>query len=230
LFRCFAFSFGRLCGGLGFFPSTDYPTGGSTAWAVLESEHSFVCHRSARLGFCFSSREVELHTMRTPPIKPGRSIGKKRPSRKFSDFRFSRPQNGNSDLVSCCSVSDGVRLNTYWDSIGPVCSPSLRTLNHTGPSSAAIQRRGAVQKHTQSTQGLSIQIEDGSRLTARGRGVDDSSSVRTCLWGGCSKVVPRLLVGAHRRCFHCPLFGNEGNRRPEPVLSPSPLFCRSEHG
>ena len=132
----------------------------------------------------------------------------------MSDFRFPRPQVGNSDLVSCCSVSDGVRLNTYSDSIGPVCSPSLGTLNHTGPSSAAIQRRGAVQKHTQSTQGLSIQFEDGSRLTARCQGVDESSSVRTCPWGGCSKVVRRLSKGANRLCpVGCPLFANEGNRR-----------------
>ena len=94
-----------------------------------------------------------------------------------------------------------------------MCSPSLGTLNHTGPSSAAIQRRGAVQKHTQSTQGLSIQIEDGSRLTAPRRGVDDSSSVRTCLWGGCSKFVPRLYCKPIDPARLAALFANEGNRR-----------------
>ena len=82
---------------------------------------------------------------------------------EISDFRFSRPQNGNSDLVSCCSVSDGVRLNTYSDSIGPVWSSVLQTQSLTVPSGAAIQRppsavavlwrtgRGAVQKHQEST-------------------------------------------------------------------------------
>jgi len=75
-----------------------------------------------------------------------------------------------------------------------VWSSVLETLNLTGPSSTAIQRRGAVQKHTQSTHWLSIQIEDGSRLTARCRGVCDSSSVRTCHWGGCSKSLWRSEV------------------------------------
>ena len=106
-----------------------------------------------------------------------------------------------------------------------MCSPSLGTLNHTGPSSAAIQRRGAVQKHTQSTQGLSIQIEDGSRLTARRRGVDDSSSVRTCLWGGCSKVVPRLCCKPIDPARLAALFANEGNRRAgDPSRLPRSVF------
>ena len=127
-------------------------------------------------------------------------------------------------MVSYCSVSDGVRLNTYSDSIGPVCSPSRGTLNHTGPSSAAIQRRGAVQKHTQSTQGLSIQIEDGSRLTARCREVDDSSSVRTCLWGGCSKVVPRLLVGSSTVLrWLRPLLGTKETAGSGPLCLPRPF-------
>src|SRR5207244_8867351 len=67
------------------------------------------------------------------------------------------------------SLGIGVRLNTDSDSIGPVWSPMPQALNPTGPSSAAIQRRGTVQKHSQSTQRLSIQIEGGSRLTGRCR-------------------------------------------------------------
>src|SRR5438552_18327587 len=130
------------------------------------------------------------------------------------------PTRRSSDL----SVSDGVRLNTYSDSIGPVCSPSRGTLNHTGPSSAAIQRRGAVQKHMQSSQGLSIQIEDGSRLTGRCRRVDDSSSVRTCRWGGCSKIVPRVWVGPIDGACLLPLFGHGGNSRLRAALSALPPF------
>src|SRR6266403_480485 len=120
------------------------------------------------------------------PIKLARSIAKTFHHGNFS-FPFSRPQSGNSDLVSYCSVSDGVRLSTYSDSIGPVWSLNLQTLNPTGPSSAAIQRRGAVQKHTQSTHWISIQNEGGSRITGRWRRACDSSSLGTCHWGGCSK-------------------------------------------
>src|SRR5205814_7846337 len=40
-----------------------------------------------------------------PPIKPARSIGKKLSPGNFS-FPFSRPQSGNSDLVSYRAVSD----------------------------------------------------------------------------------------------------------------------------
>jgi hypothetical protein len=90
-----------------------------------------------------------------------------------------------------------------------VCSPSLGTLNHTGPSSAAIQRRGAVQKHTQSTQRLSIQIEVGSRLTGPCRRVGESSSVRTCRWGGCSKSFRGYWLGLSDGAFSAPSLGTK---------------------
>jgi len=124
-------------------------------------------------------------------------------------FRFSRPQNGNSDLISYCAVSDsyptlflgvGVRLNTYSDSIGPVWSPMPQALNPTGPSSAAIQRRGTVQKHRQSTQRLSIQIEGGCRLTGRCRRACDSSFLWTCHWAGCSQSIRSEVMSAANAC------------------------------
>lgn len=41
----------------------------------------------------------------------------------------------------------------------------------------------------QYTQRLSIQIEGGFRVTGRCRQVRESSFLRTCHWGGCSKMV-----------------------------------------
>ena len=68
-----------------------------------------------------------------------------RPSER--ELRLSFPFSRSDSLGPCLGLK-GVRLNTYSDSIGPVWSTFPSALNPTGPSSAAIQRRGAVQKPT----------------------------------------------------------------------------------
>jgi hypothetical protein len=69
-----------------------------------------------------------------------------------------------SDLISLGSSDVGVRLNTYTDSIGPAraLGPCPADLNRL--ARAAIQRRGPVQKHSQFTHPLSIQVADGCRV------------------------------------------------------------------
>jgi hypothetical protein len=67
-----------------------------------------------------------------------------------------------------------------------VWSSIPEALNPTGPSSAAIKRRSAIQKLMQYTRRLSIQIEGGYRFTgpAEAGRVCDSSFLWTCLRGG----------------------------------------------
>jgi len=62
----------------------------------------------------------------------------------------------------------GIRLNTYTDSIEPAralgpCPPDLNRLARD-----AIRRRGPVQKHSQFTHPLSIQVEGGCRIVPEG--------------------------------------------------------------
>jgi hypothetical protein len=98
------------------------------------------------------------------------------------------------------------------------------------PSGTAARSRNSPQ----STQWLSIQCEGGCHLTARGRGVSGSSFLPTCHWGGCSEIIMtfRGYVGGHASrgpALHPYHFER---RKPEgtwPVLSPSLVFCRSEH-
>jgi hypothetical protein len=71
-----------------------------------------------------------------------------------------------------------------------VWSSIHEALNPTGPSSAAIERRSAIQKLIQYTRRLSIQNEGGCRFTGSteaGR-VRESSFLWTCLRGECSKI------------------------------------------
>ena len=90
---------------------------------------------------------------------------------------MARPRNGNSDLISNWQArteireqgpGSGVRLNTYSDSIGSGKARRRRrtSLDLPAPRSNAAARSRNTQ---QSTQGLSIQDDDGSRLTGRGR-------------------------------------------------------------
>ncbi len=53
----------------------------------------------------------------------------------------------------------GIRLNTYWDSVGPVRALCPRTWHLNRSSSRTIKRRVAVQKLFQYTPGLSIQMK-----------------------------------------------------------------------
>jgi len=101
-----------------------------------------------------------------------------------------------------------------------------QALNPTGPSSAAIQRRGTVQKHRQSTQRLSIQIEGGCRLTGRCRRACDSSFLWTCHWGGCSESIRSEVMSAANACtvvaghLLTPFWTKETGG-VKPILSPS---------
>jgi hypothetical protein len=67
------------------------------------------------------------------------------------------------------------------------------TLNPRLPSSAPIQRRGAVQKLQQYTLRLSIQYEGGCHFAAGEPGACGSSFLWTCQRGGCSKIIGALL-------------------------------------
>jgi len=103
----------------------------------------------------------------------------------------------------------GTRLNTYLDSIGPVWSSIHEALNPTGPSSTAIERRGAVQKLMQYTRRLSIQNEGGSHVAGSCERACDSSFLWTCLRGECSKF--DLTLRGYVAGAPAP-FSNEGNR------------------
>jgi hypothetical protein len=88
------------------------------------------------------------------PIKPARSIGKKHSAGEALPLRLNVLRNGSSGLISDGAASNlvpgarpgnGVQLNTYSDSLGPVRVPPL-SLNPNGPASVGIRRPGAVQK------------------------------------------------------------------------------------
>ena len=151
-----------------------------------------------------------------------------------------RPQSGNSDLVSYRAVSNWFPraesrerspAKHLFGFIRASVESFPKTLNPTGPSSTAIQRRGAIQKQQQYTQRLSIQNEGGCRLTARHRAVCNSSYLRTCHWGGCSKInVPRLCWRPSVAMPAGPsLFERRKQEGTWPVLVSLARFCRSEH-
>ena len=164
------------------------------------------------------SDSTPSNPLQLTPIKPGRSIGKKSSSRKFLISVFSSSERElRLNFVSCSlglrpgskSPGSGVRLNTYSDSIGPVWSRIHETLNPTGPSSAAIPAQAGPQHGSgnsqQYTQRLSIQIEGGFRVTGRCRQVRESSFLRTCHWGGCSKMVLTFRGYAMDEDFSLPI-------------------------
>jgi len=160
-----------------------------------------------------------------------RSIGKKLPSRNFQFPFFSSSERElrlsfllcSLDSYPTLSLGIGVRLNTYSDSIGPPSFPQRANLERS--SSAAIQRRDAVQKHTQSTHWLSIQIEGGCRITGRWRPACDSSFLWTCHWGGCSKNIRSEVMSAANACTvgarTASFFRTKETGGIVPVLSPS---------
>src|SRR5438874_4813966 len=92
------------------------------------------------------------------PIKPARSIEKKSPSRKYL-IPFFRPQNGNSDLISYCAVSDSYPTLFLGDR-----SPAkhLFGLNRASVESyasspephGAFQRRDPTPRHGPETQAV----------------------------------------------------------------------------
>jgi hypothetical protein len=118
----------------------------------------------------------------------------------------------------------GIRLNTYLDSIGPVWSSIHEALNPTGPSSAAVERRGAVQKLMQYTRRLSIQNEGGSGFTgpAEAGRVRQSSFLWTCLRGECSKI--NLTLRGYVASVFPLLFRTKETGAASAILSPSPDF------
>ena len=81
------------------------------------------------------------------------------------------------------------------DSIGLAGVVAFEPSNSRRPSSAAIERRSAVQKQIQYTRRLSIQGEGGCHFTARYQGVCGSSFLWTCLRGGCSQIISIALLG-----------------------------------
>ena len=108
--------------------------------------------------------------------------------RKVFGFPFSSPQRGNSDFISqrvACALplpdprlGRGVRLNTYSDSIGPVCGSVPKALNCTGPSSVAVQGppwRKAEQAFTAHGEAVAIgwdEFEEVREVVVQDVGVD----------------------------------------------------------
>src|SRR5438046_8374268 len=86
-------------------------------------------------------------------------------------------------------------------------SSLAKSLDLTGLSSATIQRPRAVQKHFQYTQRLSIQRKDGSPVGP------ESSFLRTCLWGGCSKSFQGYVMAAGERSRSNPTECRHAQRR-----------------
>ena len=125
----------------------------------------------------------------------------------------------------------GVRLNTYLDSIGPVWSRSFEPSTPRGLPAPRSNAAARSRNTPQYTQRLSIQSEGGSRFTGRCRRVCESSFLRTCLWGGCSKIIRSEVMWATQDSNAAPVpcpppFSNEGNRRPKASPASLARLCR----